>query len=701
MEMTECGAACLAMVLAYHGHHAPLAEIRQVCGVDRDGVSALAIQTAAVGYGMDAATVRVDVEHLGKLQVPAILHWDFDHYLVLERISRRRAILVDPIQGRYRIGLEDLGRHFTGVALLLVPGEGFRRRAQRRFSLARYRDLFRAILPAMLLVLGASFFLELAGLPFPMIGKFLVDHIIAPGRDAWLWGLAMGFGCALAAQTVLSLVRSWIVMNLQRSLDRILLGRFLWHLLSLPVGFFLQRHPGDLMERLEGNLEVRKAFSSQSVGVVLDLGLLVAFLAMMLFYHLQLGLLVLALAGVRLGYQAWLSARLEQGMAAELTSSGQESAALVDALSSLETTKATGSEQRMAERWTNRMVARCNHALRRESWENTGGQVMVVLQGLTIALVFWLGGQAVLAERMTRGEFVAFTALQELFLWPLESLLGAVTQIQYLRSNLRRLDDVLDMAPERSGQERPETFRGAIEVQGVQFSYGPQAENVLDQIDLAIAPGERIAIVGPSGAGKSTLARLLAGLHIPTQGRIRFDGIDLERLDLAHLRRRIGVVLQDTFLFDDSLRANLSLRDPGLPLEILVEAARRACLSEVIEALPQGWETRIGPDGRYLSGGQRQRLSLARALVHDPAILLLDEATSALDPATEARVQANLAELACTRVTIAHRLATVRDSNRILVMDRGRVIQDGSFEALAARPGLFRDLLTSLEDESV
>jgi ABC-type bacteriocin/lantibiotic exporter with double-glycine peptidase domain len=697
MEMTECGAACLAMILGFHRHHAPLAETRQSCGVDRDGASALAVQTAAAGFGMEAATVKVEVEHLGSLPLPAILHWNFDHFLVLERISRRRAILVDPVQGRHRIALEDLRRQYTGVAIVMVPGEGFRRRGQRRFNLARYRHLFRASLPSLLLVLGASLFLELVGLTFPMIGKFLVDHVVTPGRDTWLWGMAAGFGFALAAQALLTLARSWVVMNLQRALDRILLGGFLRHLLALPVSFFLQRHPGDLMERVEGNIEVRQAFSSQSVGLVLDLGLLAAFLALMLFYHLQLGLIVLGLAGVRLAYQAWLSARLEQGMTAELTASGQEATALVEALSSLETTKATGSEQRMAGRWTSRMLNRCNLALRRESWENTGGQVMVLLQGLTTALVFWLGGRAVLAERMTLGELVAFMALQELFLWPLESLLAAVTQLQYLRSNLRRLDDVLDMAKEPSGDLRPERFEGAIVLEGVGFRYGPEAGKALDRIDLAIAPGARIALVGPSGAGKSTLARLLAGLHVPTEGRIRFDGLDLEQLDLAHLRRRIGVVLQDTFLFDDTIRANLALHDPTLPLEALAEAARRACLTEVIEGLPLGWETRIGPDGRHLSGGQRQRLSLARALVHDPAVLLLDEATSALDPATEARVQAHLTELGCTRITIAHRLATVRDADRILVLDGGRVVQEGPFDALAGTPGLFRDLLRSLE----
>jgi ABC-type bacteriocin/lantibiotic exporter with double-glycine peptidase domain len=697
MEMTECGAASLAMILGYHGHHAPLAETRQACCVDRDGVSALAIQNVAATYGMEAATVKVEVKHLGELQLPAILHWDFDHFLVLERIGRRRAILVDPNQGRHRIALEDLRRHYTGVAIVMVPGDGFRHRRQRWFHLARYRDLFRASLPSLLLILGASLYLELVGLTFPLISKFLVDHVITPARETWLWGLAVGFGCALAVQAVLILVRSWIVMNLQRVLDRILLSGFLKHMLSLPVAFFLQRHPGDLMERLESVIEVRQAFSSQSVGLVLDMGLLFAFLGMMLFYHLQMGLIILAMALVRLAYQGWLAARLEQAMTSELTTSSQEASARVEALSSLETTKATGSERHMAGRWTNRMLRRCNMSLRRQEWENTGGQVMVVLQGLTTALVFWVCGRAVLAERMTVGELVAFLALQEMFLWPLESLLAAITQIQYLRSNLRRLDDVLDTVPERSGSLRLERFEGSVTLEGVSFSYGPQVEKTLDRIDLAIAPGTRIALVGPSGAGKSTLARVLAGLHVPTEGRVHFDGFDMEQLNLAHLRRRIGVVLKETFLFDDTIRANVALHDPCLPMGALTEVARRACLTEVIEALPQGWETRIGPDGRHLSGGQRQRLSLARALVHHPAILLLDEATSALDPATEARVHDNLAELPCTRITIAHRLATVRDADRILVLDHGRMVQEGPYDILAQAPGLFRDLLRSFE----
>jgi ABC-type bacteriocin/lantibiotic exporter with double-glycine peptidase domain len=476
MEMTECGAASLTMILAYHGHHAPLAETRQACCVDRNGVSALTIQTAAATYGMEVATVKVEVQHLGELQLPAILHWDFDHFLVLERVGRRFAFLVDPIQGRYRTALEDLHRHYTGVAIVMVPGEDFRTRRQRWFHLARYRDLFRASLPSLLLVLGASLYLEVVGLAFPLVGKFLVDHVITPVRETWLLGLAVGFGCGLVVQAVLILVRSWIVMNLQRVLDRILLGGFLKHMLALPVAFFLQRHPGDLMERLESVIEVRQAFSSQSIGLALDVGLLFAFLGMMVFYHLHLGLIILATALVRLTYQGWLAARLEPAMATELTVSGHEAAARVEALSSLETTKATGTERRMAERWTKLMLRRCNLSLRRQDWENTGGQIMVILQGLTTALVFWVGGQAVMAERMTVGEFVAFLALQELFLWPLESLLAAATQIQFLRSNLRRLEDVLDAVPERSGSLRPAQLEGSITLEGVSFTYGSQVE---------------------------------------------------------------------------------------------------------------------------------------------------------------------------------------------------------------------------------
>ncbi len=702
MEVTECGAASLAMVLAYHGHHASLPEVRQACGVSRNGANARSIVQAARNYGLDAKGAKLtDLSQLSQVPLPAILHWDFNHFLVLERLTKRGIVVVDPASGRRTFGMEETGRRFTGVALILEPTAAFKPRPRSRPSLGRYKDLLKHSLPSLGQLLLASLTLQILGLAFPVANQLLLDRVVVPQQEAWLWGLAIGLGAALVGKALLMVVRSWVVQSLQAAMDLSLMERFMGHLLKLPMGFFLQREAGDLVQRVQSNTTLRNLFSSQSVSALLDAFLLLGYAGLMLAYNWKLGLVVLALGAVRVGILWALKDRNQQLMASELASAGREGGALVEALTGLETTKASGAGSRMVQRWMHRMVERVNSHLDRRRIEIDSSQAMVALQGITLAAVFWVGGREVLAHRMTLGVFASFIALQSLFMGPLESLLNAVNQLQYVGNHLRRLDDVLETAQEPSGTVVPERLQGGIEFQDVSFAYGPGAPPAVQNVSLTIHPGEKIALVGPSGAGKSTLARLLLGMHLPDGGTIRFDGRDLREMDLAQLRNQMGVVLQETFLFNDTVRANLCLNDPEIPMERLRWAARMACVDDVIEALPKGYDNGIGENGSSLSGGQRQRLNLARALAHQPAVLLLDEATSSLDLETEAKVHANLASLGCTRILIAHRLATVRDADRILVVHGGQIVQAGTYEDLAQQPGLFQGLVQAMEGKEM
>lgn len=693
METVECGAASLAMVLAYQGHYAPLAEVREACGVSRDGASALGILRAARSYCLDAEGVTLEMEGLKDLPLPAILHWGFRHFVVLERLFARKAVLLDPAVGRRTVDLQEIERRFTGVAIVFAPGEGFKRRADVRPSLRRYQGLLRQSLPTMVQLLCASVMLQIVGLVFPVSTQILLDRIILPRQEAWLWGLAVGLGAAVVGRALITVSRSWVVQNFELYMDLSLMRGFVEHLLHLPLSFFLQRTPGDLFQRVESNSILSDLFTARTIAAVLDTFLIVGYAALMMIYSPRLGAVVLLLGMVRVAFLLSLRARNKQVMSAELAAAGRESASLVEALSTIETTKASGAQSHVLRRWADRMVERMNGSVQRRNLVIASGQVMVVVQGVGIASVLWIGGNEVLAERMTVGVFAAFVTLQGLFMAPLEALLTAVTQIQYMGSHLRRLDDVLETEPEVSGPVDPGAASGAIDLEDVSFSYIPGGPAVVQGITVAIAPGEKIALVGPSGAGKSTLARLLLGMHLPTTGCIRFDGIDLQNLDLSGLRRQMGVVLQETFFFNDTLRANLSLNDPQLPLERLREAAATACVNGVIDALPAGYETSMGPNGSAFSGGERQRLALARALAHDPAILLLDEATRALDLETEERLHANLATRRCTRIVITHRLASTRDADRIFVMQAGRIVQEGSYETLSTKGGLFQELM--------
>lgn len=697
MEVAECGAACLGMVLGSHGHHAPLAELREACAVTRDGAHAHNILRAGRAYGLSAGASKVQqLSQLNLLPLPAVLHWDFNHFVVLERVGRSELTIVDPGAGRRKVSMAEVGQRFTGIVLWFVPGPALRPRPASRPSLSRYRTQLAELLPNFGQVLIATLALQPLGLMVVVASQVLLDRVIIPNQLPWLWGLGFAVGATVVARGLLTLIRSWVLQGLQNALDVSLMGRFLKHLLQLPLAFFLQRETGDLVQRVQSNAILRQLFSSQSISALLDSILLAGYVSLMLAYHWRLGLIVLGFGITRVVLFLALRRYNQRTMASELAGTGREASALVAALTGLETTRASGAEDRMVARWAQHMSSTLNRQLERRRVDINADQLVTVLKALALAAVFVVGGQAVLHREITIGVFAAFMTLQVLFMKPLESLMDAVAELQFLDSHLQRLDDVLDTPVEESGTGRLELV-GAIEFDRVSFNYGADAPMLLKNVSLSIAPGEKIAIVGRSGAGKSTLARLLLGMHLPTSGVIRFDGKDMRDLDLPQLRMQMGTVQQETFLFDASIRANLALNDPELPTQRLRWAARLACIDQIVESLPQGYDSRVGENGCLFSGGQRQRLAIARAVVHSPSVLLLDEATSSLDLATEARIHANLGQLGCTRIVIAHRLATVRDADRILVLHDGQLVQQGSYQELSKQSGLFRDLVHSFE----
>lgn len=698
MEAVECGAASLCSVLAFWGHHASLAEVREACKVSRDGANAANILGAARKYGLEAEAVKVELEHLHDVPVPAILHWEFKHFVVLERLTRKGAWIVDPGYGRRHVELAELGTAFTGVAMCFAPDEDeFELQAKKFPSLGRYMDMVRALRPSLLQVLGASIMLQVVGLIFPVSSQILVDRVLLPHNQPLLLSLALALAIAVAAKALLMLLRSYVLQGIRQRMDRSLITGFVDHMVKLPLGFFLQRQPGDLLQRVESNTQIRDLLSTRTISAILDGFLLLGYASLMCAYYLPLALLVMAIGGLRVALLAALRRRNEQLMASELAAAGQERSVLVEVLGGLETVKASGSQDLVLGRWTNRLVRYLNLGASRSRLTSASSQVMVTLQGFTTAAVFWVGGREVVAERMTLGTFVAFLTLQTLFMGPLESLLNAFTELQFLSTHLIRLDDVMQTAVEPSGSADPGRLQGGVRMQGVNFHYSLGAPWVLQDINLEIRPSEKVALVGRSGAGKSTLARLLLGMHRPTEGNIHFDGFDLKDVDLALFRRQLGVVLQESFVFDDTVRANLSLMDPEMTLERIKWAARMACLDGVIERLPQGYKTRLGENAKILSGGERQRLCLARAIAAGPALLLLDEATSSLDLETEAKVHANLAKMGCTRILIAHRLDTVKDADRILVLEEGRIVQQGRFDDLSRQSGAFQDVVRAME----
>ena len=707
MELAECGAACLTMILRFHGCFVPLAEMRAACGISRDGASVAALGRAARSYGLEVQAYRLEAEALDQVALPAILHWQGYHFVVLEAVDRKGGRICDPQRGRCRLTWAELRADFSGVVLSFSAGPTLARRRRRRPSLARYGAVLRSSGAALALMLGSALMLELLGLLVPAGTQVLIDHVIRPGQTSWLpvVGLVL-LGAALARLALASLLDR-PSSRVHLALDLALMGCFVTHLLRLPTQFFSQRTPGDLMQRVQANAQLREVLT-RIVIAVLDCLVVVGLAGLMLIYDRTLGLVVIGLTALRLVLLLcpWREQRRRLATV-ELTLRGEEVGATVDAFSAPELVKALGIEDRLIMRFWDKLAPRLNVTLARGALNQRISTLTTLTDGLARAAIIGLGGQAVIDDRMTLGVLAGFLTIQALLNKPLQSLVGLAGQINTVQGTLARIDDVLDTPAVPNGRDDPGRLEGELVLDSVTFAYGHKADPICREISVRVAPGEKLAIVGRSGAGKSTLVNLMlsqlgllsgivalmVGLLTPSAGNVRLDGRSLDSLDQDKLRRQVGIVLQEPFLFDDTIRNNLCLLTERCSEQQLHDACRMACLDELIAALPLGYDTPIGENGCLLSGGQRQRLTIARAILMRPRLLLLDEATSALDADTEQRLHANLATLDCTRIVIAHRLATVRDADRILVVGGGQVVEDGTFDSLAAASGPFRALL--------
>ncbi|MEA2236038.1 MAG: hypothetical protein QOC81_762 [Thermoanaerobaculia bacterium] len=672
MEVADCGAACLAMVLAVHGHHAPLAELREACGLARGGATARRIADAARSYGLDVEAFSAEPEDLGELAAPAILHWDMNHFVVLERMRGGAAVIVDPAIGRIDVTSEQLHRRFTGVALAFRPNASFvKRRADRR-RLRPHVGALRVYAAPVVQLAGFALMLQVLAAGAPLLNQVLIDRTAGGGEGEWLAVVAAALCSTIVLRAVMGLARGWTLATLHARLATTVMTRTIERLAALPLAYFARRRAGDLFQRIQSTNAIASLFTTASVAALLDSLLLLTYAAVMLAYSTRLGAVVIVLAVARVAAIAAFCGRSRQSMRGELAAIGRETSLMIETVEGLESIRACGAGGMIVERWTARMTERVNRALQRRRIEIAADAVTRLLGGGAIALVVLLGGGEVLAGRWSIGMFASFLMLQGLFVAPLETLVATFSRWQYADNHLARVEEITSAEPERRGGKRVE-LRGAVTLEAVAFRHGLASPYVLQDVMLDIAPGQKIGIVGPSGAGKTTLARLIAALDETAAGTIRFDGVSLADLDLDDVRQQIGVVLQDAPLFNDTVRANISMFDDALSLERIEAAARLACVDDVIDALPDGYDTLVGDGGIALSGGERQRLALAAALVREPKILVLDEATSALDAETERRVQANLAALGATQIVIAHRLTTVANADVLYVVEEGGV----------------------------
>jgi NHLM bacteriocin system ABC transporter peptidase/ATP-binding protein/NHLM bacteriocin system ABC transporter ATP-binding protein len=716
MEATECGAAALAIVLGYHGRVVPLEELREACGVSRDGSKASNVVKTARDYGLLAKGYTKEPDALANLPLPCIVFWNFEHFVVVEGFGPDRVYLNDPATGPRTVTRAELDAAFTGVALVFERGPGFQPGGAQLGLFSLLRQQLAGAERSLLLLVLASLALVAPGLILPLVTGAFVDRVLV-GRDA---GWAGPLLVVVAALVVLRAGLTWLQGRTLLWLEDRLAIRgaheIVGHLLRLPIAYFSQRYAGDVVGRAGIADTLARLLTGDLASSALALVLVVAYVALMLQYDVLLT--VIGLGGALLNVAALRIAARRRVDAHRrlLQDQGIWMGTTLGALQSIETLKATGAESDAFARWAGGQARVINA---------TGGlavatQPMSVVPGLvtslTLAATLVLGGLRVIDGSMSAGMLVAFQGLLLGFLGPFGQLVGLGGTLQQTRGDLTRLNDVLRAhpdpqvgaigAPDAGPEPRPvppvPPLRGHVELRGVTFGYSRRDSPLIDGLDLTIRPGARVALVGGSASGKSTIARLVAGLYQPWAGEVLLDRVPRQDLGRDTVTRSLAMVDQDILLFGGTVRENITLWDDRLPFEAVVQAARDAAIHDDIMALPGGYDAPLTERGRNLSGGQRQRLEIARVLAGDPSILVLDEATSSLDPVTEAAVLGNLKRRGCTCLIVAHRLSTIRDADEILVLEAGRVVQRGTHAELRDVDGAYRRLLeASPPDDAV
>lgn len=704
MEAVECGAAALGIVLAFHGRRVPLEELRIACGVSRDGSKASSMVKAARTYGLTAKGSRLEIEGLRNQKLPAILFWNFNHFLVLEGFGKKRVYLNDPAAGPRQVTWDEFEKSYTGVTLLFEPGPTFAAGGKEPSMLKALAARLAHVQGALWFVMLASLALVIPGLMIPVFSQVFVDNYLIGRMDGWVKPLLLGMVATALVRGMLTWLQQKYLLRLETHLSLTGSTAFFWHVLRLPVTFFNQRYAGDISQRVQANDRVAHLLSGELATNVVNLVTLFFYLALMLMYSWQLTLVGVGLTALNLlALKAVARFRTDASMLL-MQDRGKLMATTIGGIQTIETIKATGAENDFFARWAGHKAKVNNTEQRLEFYTRLMSALPGLLNALITVAILGLGGAQVISGVMTVGMLVAFQSLMSSFTEPVGNLMGLAGRYQEAKGDMARLDDVLRypldecFAPKTPAGVAPVgaavgKLNGHLELRNVSFGYSRLEPPLIQDFNLTLAPGRRVALVGGSGSGKSTVARLVMGLNQPWSGEVLLDGVARTRIDRTVLAASLAGVDQDPYLFEGTVRDNLTLWDSTLPEADMLRAAHDAMIHDAIAGRPDGYDSPVGEAGAGFSGGQIQRLDIARALAVQPRILVLDEATSALDPITEMQIDNHIRARGCACLIVAHRLSTVRDADEIIVMAQGRIVERGTHDQLIALNAAYSQLI--------
>lgn len=706
IEAVECGAAALGIVLSYYGRIVPLTELRQACGVSRDGSKASNILNAARNYGLDAKGFKKELQQLQNLTPPYIVFWNFNHFLVVEGFYQDKVYLNDPALGPRTVSLEEFDEAYTGVAMLLQPGAEFERGGQKLNLALGLWSRLKSARGALLYCLLAGFFLTFAEMVVPVFSQIFVDEILIQERYLWLNPLLLAMAISVILQGALTLLQLRYLRRLKIKLSVSLSSRFLWHILRLPVSFYAQRFAGEISHRTNLNNDIADVMSGELATTAIDAVMIFFYAIIMSQYDLVLTAIAVSFAAINILTLQWISRQRKDANQKLLQEYGKAAGASIAALQSIETLKASGLESDFFSRWSGYYTKAINSQQEIGITNQTLAVLPVLLSALASAFLLLIGGLRVMNGYISIGMLIAFQGMMQNFQTPVTNLVNLGGKLQELEGNLIRLDDVLDNPidthVEYSRTRREDTatselpkLQGYVELRNISFGYSRLEPALIDNFNLSIKPGQRIALVGGSGSGKSTVAKLLSGLYEPWSGEILLDERPKSEIPHQIITNSVAMVEQDIVLFGGTVADNLTLWDSTIPEPNMVKACQDAAIDDVVNRLTGAYHADLAEGATNLSGGQRQRLEIARALVNNPSILIMDEATSALDTETEKIVDRHLRRRGCTCIIVAHRLSTIRDCDLILVLERGKVVQQGTHEELWQQEGIYARLINS------